>query len=682
MRLAIDAEEGALYYGPVIAIWRRKYGRSLLVFGLAGLAWCVSLPAADIVFSDGKEVRNVVVEYGEDHVTVWMPNGKVRLPFSAFKTINGRPPGEKAATIAPAMPPPTPVPAGPAPIPVEEARRPEAPSSDNASSPWEITQPHEAIPEKQPTRQLPPVSSLLPGNSVTAVVSPGYVHKWNFELLLIGLLVLSGLWVRSLRWVQNDLYERREDPRKWTLIALLLPVVGAVAYWLSRVVSAISERRKQAAALKAQAPPSEKKKMNWLPSVDPADFLKKKNKTRQGFEFLDTDRKSISKKASGELTSGLDFAREVLEEAILESASDVHIEPTPTDYRIRFRLDGLMHERMTYTTEDGKRIVTSLKTLAEIDVAEKRKAQDGRFRARVADREVDFRVATANSINGEKMVIRVLDHSSGIFDLTSLGMSDALLLTFQQALQGRNGMILATGPTGSGKTSTLYAALRQLDGTRLNIMTIEDPAEYELAGATQIAVNVKAGITYESGLRSILRQDPDVILVGEMRDSEAAQVAMSAALTGHLVFSSLHTKDAIGTVLRLQDMGIEKYQVATALLMVVGQRLVRVLCPHCRQPYEAKGDELHAIGLGFEPGTTIYKSGGCPQCLGTGFKGRTGLFELLVLDDALRKAIGEGMDAVSIAAMAEERGFRSYRYDGAEKIMLGITTVEEVIQAN
>lgn len=683
MRLAIDAEEGALYYGAVIAIWRRKCGRGLLVFGLAGLAWCTSLPAADIVFSDGKEVRNVVVEYGEDTVTVWMPNGKVRLPFTAFKSINGRPPGERTASVAPPPPTPAPVTQTYSPIPVEDAKPPGAPVSSDVPAPWAATQPQEEVVVKPPTRQIAPVSSLLPGNSAGAsAIAPGYVHRWSFELLLIGLLALSGLWVRSLRWVQTDLYERREDPRKWTLIALLLPVIGAVAYWISRVVAVITERRRQAAALKAQNPPDDKKKKNWLPAVDPADFLKKKGKTRQGFEFLDTDRKSISKKGSGELTSGLDFAREVLEEAILESASDVHIEPTPTDYRIRFRLDGIMHERMTYTTDDGKRIVTSLKTLAEIDVAEKRKSQDGRFRARVSDREVDFRVATANSINGEKMVIRVLDHSSGIFDLTSLGMSDTLLHTFQQALQGRNGMILATGPTGSGKTSTLYAALRQLDGTRLNIMTIEDPAEYELAGATQIAVNVKAGITYESGLRSILRQDPDVILVGEMRDTEAAEVALSAALTGHLVFSSLHTKDAVGTVLRLQDMGIEKYQVATALLMVVGQRLVRVLCPHCRQAYEAKGDELHSIGLGFEPGTTIYKPSGCPQCLGTGFKGRTGLFELLVLDDALRKAIGEGMDGVSITALAEERGFRSYRYDGAEKIMLGITTVEEVIQAN
>ncbi|HRJ73812.1 MAG TPA: GspE/PulE family protein, partial [Terrimicrobiaceae bacterium] len=398
-------------------------------------------------------------------------------------------------------------------------------------------------------------------------------------------------------------------------------------------------------------------------------------------EFLDTERKSVQANGGSDANSGLDHAAEMLEEALLERASDVHIEPTASDYRVRFRLDGILHERMTYDADTGRRVVTSLKTQAEIDVAEKRKAQDGRFRVRSSEREVDFRVATANSIHGEKMVIRILDHQSGVFDLTSLGMSDDMLATFQSVIQSRSGMILATGPTGAGKTSTLYAALRQLDASRLNIMTIEDPPEYELAGATQLAVNPKAGITYESGLRSILRQDPDVILVGEMRDTEAGEVALRAALTGHLVLSSLHTKDAVGTVARLQDMGIERYQVASGLLMVIAQRLVRVLCPHCRQPHACEGNELESLGFSFEPGSQIFSASGCDACLGTGFKGRTGLFELLVLDDDLRRTIGEGADESTMESLAVERGFRSYRYDGAEKVLLGITTVDEVLQA-
>ncbi|HEY8902138.1 MAG TPA: GspE/PulE family protein, partial [Chthoniobacterales bacterium] len=330
---------------------------------------------------------------------------------------------------------------------------------------------------------------------------------------------------------------------------------------------------------------------------------------------------------------------------------------------------------------EGVRLVTAIKSLAQIDVAEKRRAQDGKFRAAIDGREVDFRVATANSVYGEKMVIRVLDRAGGVFDLATLGMSEEMLVQVQSTIHSKNGMILATGPTGSGKTSTLYAALRQLDSSSLNIMTIEDPPEYDLSGATQIAVNPRAGVTYEAGLRSILRQDPDVILVGEMRDAEASAVALRSALTGHLVLSSLHTKDAIGTITRLQDMGIERYQVASALLMVLAQRLVRVLCPDCRVGYPAVGDELETIGLSFDPGATLYAAQGCEACNGTGFRGRTGIFELLVLDEEMRRAIGEGVDEAGLLEMATQRGFRSYRYDGGEKVLLGITTVNEVLQA-
>ncbi len=415
-------------------------------------------------------------------------------------------------------------------------------------------------------------------------------------------------------------------------------------------------------------------------SPQPVEIAPKRKNTR-GIEFFGDDQQAIKLKKKGDLSSGLDRASEILETALEQRASDIHIEPGTEEYRVRFRLDGIMHERFSFSVDDGRRTVTAIKSLAQIDISEKRKAQDGRFRARLGGVGVDFRVATANSIHGEKLVIRVLDHSRGIFDLTSLGMSPEMLETFQQVIHSRNGMILATGPTGSGKTSTLYAALRQLDAARINIMTIEDPAEYELAGATQIAVNVKAGVTYESGLRSILRQDPDVILVGEMRDAEAAQVAVSAALTGHLVLSTLHTKDAPGTLSRLKDMGLERYKLGTALLMIVGQRLVRVLCPICREETPCEGEELASIGFSFDPGTPIYRAQGCPECNNTGFKGRTGLFELLVLDDDLRKAVGDDVDESTFLAMAEERGFRSYRQDGALKVLMGLTTVEEVLQA-
>lgn len=653
-----------------------------IVLFYVALLWSLGTAfSSTIVFVDGKVANDVtILAQTETHVQVQMSAGKVNFPKNIIKSVDGKP-LNGVAPAATGLSEPAPV-QNPAPVAPVSTPVPVIP----ASPPVPATS---VEPVATPTAVAPEVPAATPAAVVaptpTPPPAPTYEHTWNFEYLLLGLLIFGGIWMRSLQWVQHDLFERRADPRFWTSIALVLPGVGALAYAIVARVGDSVQRRQFAKANPTQTQSTQAaggQKFPWMmPLPDPAAHLAAKGNTRKGFEFLDTERKSVQTKAKGEPNTGLDHAAEMLEEALLARASDVHIEPTAHDYRVRFRLDGIMHERMTYESDDGRRVVTSLKTLAEIDVAEKRKAQDGRFRVRCAGREVDFRVATANSIHGEKMVIRILDHQSGIFDLTSLGMSDEMLATFQSVVHSRNGMILATGPTGAGKTSTLYAALRQLDATRLNIMTIEDPPEYELAGATQLAVNPKAGITYESGLRSILRQDPDVILVGEMRDTEAGQVALRAALTGHLVLSSLHTKNAVGTISRLQDMGIERYQVASGLLMVIAQRLVRVLCPECRTSYPAEGNELASLGFSFEAGTPLYASKGCDHCLGTGFKGRTGLFELLVMDDDLRRAVGEGMDEAGVEAMVVERGFRSYRYDGAEKILMGVTTVEEVLQA-
>jgi type II secretory ATPase GspE/PulE/Tfp pilus assembly ATPase PilB-like protein len=322
-----------------------------------------------------------------------------------------------------------------------------------------------------------------------------------------------------------------------------------------------------------------------------------------------------------------------------------------------------------------------LKALGQIDVAEKRKAQDGRFQTRIENRDVDMRISTAASIFGEKMVIRILDRRGGIFGLAELGMSKEMIDQFNACIHSRSGMILATGPTGAGKTSTLYAAISQLDRKRLNIMSIEDPVEYKLEGATQIPMNANAGVTYESGLRSILRQDPDVILVGEMRDAEAAKIAMRAALTGTLVFSSLHTKDTVNTILRLSEMGIESAQMGSALQMLIAQRLVRVLCADCREPYKSSAEELYDIGIEMPVGETIYRAKGCAECSQTGYRGRTGIFELLVFDDATRAAVTREAGQEEILELARSKGFIGYREAGAHKILSGITTVEEVLEA-
>lgn len=407
----------------------------------------------------------------------------------------------------------------------------------------------------------------------------------------------------------------------------------------------------------------------------------KKKPAPSHFEFLDAEHRPVEI-LPGEDISGIQDAKNILQNALLRRASDVHIEPAAAECRIRLRVDGVMSPLLRIPVEDGLKLVAALKTAAQMDTSERRRAQDGRFGGRVDGREVDFRVASTPSVLGEKLVLRILDLKTGVRNLNDLGMPEEMMARFSQAVHSRNGMILATGPTGSGKTSTLYAALRTLDALELNLVTIEDPVEYELEGATQIPVNPKAGVTYESGLRSILRQDPDVILVGEMRDAPSAQIALRSALTGHLVFTSLHTRDAIGTIMRMEDMGIERHLVASAVFVVLSQRLVRVLCPACREPYRCQGDELAGVGIEFDPGDTAYHAVGCKQCGQSGYTGRTGVFEMLVLEDDLRRAINEGAGEEALTKLARTKGYRSYREDAALKVLLGITTIEEVLRAN
>jgi general secretion pathway protein E len=607
-----------------------------------------------MLFKNGQRLHGVkIIMQTKEFVSVELAEGISRFPISAVHSIDG-----VAMEVAPV-------------IVMELENSPTVVSSLSTEPPGvvEVALAPPATPTPLPT----PAAGM-------AADAPDRLH---FELFLVGFLVVAGLWMWGLREVQRGLFDRGVESRYWTMAALLLPVVGAGGYFVTRSAQDRVSGARAANDSQPSSLPGGSGTAPTRPTGTPNKSLgEKQERPRKGLTYLDGDWRSITKGVPGELSSGLDNASEILEDALLENASDIHIEPASDLYRVRFRLDGILHERMSFVPPDGLKLVSALKSLAEIDVSEKRKAQDGKFRVKCDGREVDFRVATANSIYGEKMVIRVLDHRGGIMDLGSLGMSEEMLAQLQRIINSRNGMILATGPTGSGKTSTLYAALRQLDGASLNIMTIEDPVEYELAGATQIAVNPRAGVTYEGGLRSILRQDPDVILVGEMRDAEATSIALRAALTGHLVFSTLHTKDAIGTVSRLQDLGIERYQVASALLVVLAQRLVRVLCPECRRPYPANGDELEEVGLTFDPGATIYAPGGCEACHGTGFRGRTGIFEMLVLDDEFRAAFSEGRDEAGLTALAVGRGFRNYRHDGAEKVLMGITTAEEVLRAS
>jgi len=396
---------------------------------------------------------------------------------------------------------------------------------------------------------------------------------------------------------------------------------------------------------------------------------------------LDLSEKQSLLAENSELVAGFKPVGEILDEAISDGASDIHIEPASSDYRVRFRINSLLHERNHYPVPEGRRIVALLKAVSEMDHAECAKPQEGRFRLRSPDREIEFRLATSETIHGEKLVLRLMERTKEILDLDALGIQETHMNLLQEVLPIRSGLVVVAGPTGSGTTSTIYAMLARLDSKTRNIMTVEDPTEYELPGTTQISVNPKSDITFASGLKSILRQDPDVIFLGELRDRETAGMVATASLE-HLVFTSLQSTGVLDVLESLRGLGIEPYQLAATLRLIIAQRRVRVLCKHCRQPYEAEGNELESVGIVFEPGSILYAAAGCENCRDSGFSGWTGLFEFLPVGEEIAQALADGQDASSIMAGAAARGFRTFNHDGAQKILLGRTTVQEVIGTN
>ncbi|RMD83312.1 MAG: type II secretion system protein GspE, partial [Candidatus Dadabacteria bacterium] len=375
------------------------------------------------------------------------------------------------------------------------------------------------------------------------------------------------------------------------------------------------------------------------------------------------------------------LVNQILSRAVEQRASDVHIEPFENELRVRYRIDGVLHDVESPPRSLAPAVISRIKLMAKLNIAERRLPQDGRIKLRLVGREIDLRVSSLPTLYGESVVLRILDRSSIIVDLGRLGMPEDTLAAFTHLISQPHGLLLVTGPTGSGKTTTLYGALDKINSPEKKIITIEDPVEYQLRGVNQIHVRPQIGLTFASGLRSIVRQDPDVIMVGEIRDAETAEIAIQAALTGHLVFSTLHTNDAAGAVSRLLDMGVEDYLLASSLLGVLAQRLVRRLCQACRQPVEAGPDllrELPAAAGGGEP--AVYREVGCRECAGTGFRGRTGIYELLQVDDHIRKLILARAPADQIKAAAVERGMRTLREDGWHKVATGVTTVAEVLR--
>ncbi|MGV6858518.1 MAG: type II secretion system ATPase GspE [bacterium] len=402
-------------------------------------------------------------------------------------------------------------------------------------------------------------------------------------------------------------------------------------------------------------------------------------------EELDLDEVAESLQETQDLLESEDDApiirliNAIITQAIKEGASDIHVEPYENRLAVRLRVDGVLREILHPPKELAPLITSRLKVMANLDIAEKRIPQDGRITRSIGGHVIDMRVSTLPSGSGERVVLRLLDRQAGKLNLDNLGMNESIIQQVRQCIAKPHGIFLVTGPTGSGKTTTLYAALSELNDRSRNILTVEDPVEYFLDGIGQTQVNTKVDMSFARGLRSILRQDPDVVMVGEIRDLETAEISIQASLTGHMVFSTLHTNTAVGAVTRLRDMGVEPFLLSSTLLGVLSQRLVRRLCPNCKEPFTASNTECEKLGLSIQPRPTLHRAVGCEHCSHTGYVGRMGIHELVLVDSLMQSLIHDGAAEHELERHARTQT-RSIRQDGVSKILAGETTLEEVLR--
>lgn len=408
-----------------------------------------------------------------------------------------------------------------------------------------------------------------------------------------------------------------------------------------------------------------------IESLDRSRLLEELNATSEREDLLDNTTRSPVVR----------LVNSILFDAVKERASDVHIQPYEDRLQVRFRIDGVLFDQFQIPKDNQEEILSRVKVLAKMNIAEKRLPQDGRSTVQIADRLVDLRIASLPTSFGERIVIRLLDKSARLYSLQELGMTTHVLDQFKKMIHQEHGLILVTGPTGSGKSTTLYAALQEINSKKLNVVTLEDPIEYQLDGISQTQINEKKGLTFATGLRNILRQDPDIIMIGEIRDHETAEMAIQSALTGHLVFSTLHTNDAASAVNRLLDLGVESYLVASSLLGVIAQRLVRRICPSCKTPAE----KTEKSKLNFPAETQsepIYRGAGCADCRETGYFGRVGLFEQMIINESLRELVQHRANASEIRGQAVTDGMQLLSEDGIQKLLGGQTTIDEVIRVS
>lgn len=413
--------------------------------------------------------------------------------------------------------------------------------------------------------------------------------------------------------------------------------------------------------------------------------MKREASASQNGDNLDQDTVFISNQLDDPSVNNAPTIRlvnSIIERAITERASDIHLEPHETEMVVRMRIDGLLRLILTVPKDLQSSVVSRIKIMSGLDIAERRVPQDGRFNVRVKDKDIDLRVSTLPTVYGEKIVARLLDKSGGRITKDSIGLEGHDLEMFDKMLKCRSGVLLIVGPTGSGKSTTMYAMIGELNKPEVNLVTLEDPVEYNISGVNQVQINEKTGLTFASGLRSILRQDPDIIGVGEIRDGETAEIAMRSAITGHVVLSTIHTNDSVGTIERLVDIGVEPYLVASALRGVISQRLVRRICPHCRKAYVPDEEELSELGIAQQPGMVFYKGEGCPHCFNTGYFGRIAVFEMLNITPRVRRMITSGAGRLEIEAELKkpEHGFVSLRENALRLVAQGVTTSSEMMR--
>ena len=400
----------------------------------------------------------------------------------------------------------------------------------------------------------------------------------------------------------------------------------------------------------------------------------------QGSSKADPDRIARAEESKSYMAT-----KELVYDAVLRRATDIHLEPTAEQMSVRYRIDGILHAAEPFDRPTGDAVLNVIKVLAALDISEKRKPQDGSFGAKLEAREIDFRVATSGSKSGEKMVMRILDNASSVGRIDEIGLRPKLVTEIRELVTQPHGMFLCCGPTGSGKTTTLYACLREIDRFQKNIITVEDPIEYHLDNITQMEINTKGGQTFAGSLRSILRQDPDVIMIGEIRDQETAQISCQAATTGHMVFSTVHANDTVTALFRLIDLGVEPFMIGSALTAVLGQRLVRTLCETCKEPYKPKPEFLKKAGLPADKVDVFFRKPTepeqvCTVCGGTGYLGRTGIFELLIITEPMRELIRENPSQNAIKVEARKNGMIYLREDGLRQVIQGKTSIEELMR--